>query len=91
MTNTTTVQLDRAQRDAIRAEIGAASSQCSDVELCLGRKTRKVDATDRSFLLHMSAEIRRWVAALDAIGWEEDGGDVSVHPVRVDRGLAEWA
>jgi hypothetical protein len=92
MPSTTTVQLDRPQREAIRAEIALAASQCSDVEVCLADDKRKRDVTDRGFLLSMSAQIRQWVAALDAIGWEEEADDaVTERPVRVDWSLAEWA
>ena len=93
MATTTTVQLDRAQREAIRREIAMASSLCRDVELCLAPKDgRRRDVTDRQFLLDMSARIRQWVAALDAIGWEEPKDDAaSERPVSVDRRLAKWA
>jgi hypothetical protein len=84
----TAVLLDRAQREAIRREIWIIASACEDVPLCL--KPDRGGQTDRAYVVSMIGKLERWVAALDAIGWEESG-DYEAQPVTVDAGLALWA
>ena len=62
-----TVQLDREQREAIRSEIRVAASRSKDIRQCL----EPGGTTDRASVIRKIAELVRWVAMLDAIGWQE--------------------
>jgi hypothetical protein len=82
------VQLDRAQRDAIRSEVRLAGSAWGDIGLGLGRGR---DGPDRDFVIRQLAQIRGAVAMLDAIGWLEAADSPDVVDFSVAPDLAGWA
>lgn len=80
------VTLNRAQREALRAEIRIAAGDCGDVNLWLDQPH-----LDRASVVARIALLQQLVAALDAIGWAEPEDAPDDLEVVVDRQLALWA
>ncbi len=83
-----TIQLSEAQREAIRDEIHTVSTGCADIPLSF--KPDRDGETDRAFIVRKISELRRWVAVLDVIGWQETTDDDLV-AINVDPEMAMWA
>jgi hypothetical protein len=86
---TATITLDEAQREAIREEIRTAAAGCGDIPLCL--MPDRDGKTAREYVVRKIDELKRWVAALDAIGWQEQHDGAGKMLVEVDAEFAMWA
>jgi hypothetical protein len=58
----TNVTLDRAQREALTDELDVRVSEANDLRLYF-------EGRDRAGVLRVSAKLREYVGAMDAIGW----------------------
>lgn len=85
----TTVELDRAQREAIREEIRVVAACCADIPLCF--KPDRAGKTDRDYVVRKIMELQRWVAVLDGIGWQEQPDGPHRMVAVVDPEMASWA
>jgi hypothetical protein len=79
-----TVELDRAQRDALRRELSVLAHLCTDVELGF-------DHGDRASVARILARLSDLVVVMDAIGWREDAQAPAHLSLTVDETLAGWA
>ena len=78
------VTLDRAQREAVRRELGFDAHRCADIELYF-------DGGDRAETVRILALLSGLVAAMDVVGWQELPDAPDLQEVVVDGPLAVWA
>ena len=78
------VTLDRAQRDALRQELGVDAHVCTDVVIYF-------DRGDRAGVARLLAKLSNLVYVMDAIGWQESVEAPELLQVTVDEKVAVWA
>jgi hypothetical protein len=84
MSQQTHVTLDRAQRAALRRELGLLAYPHGDLGIA-------VDKGERDYVVARLRQLRRMVDALDAIGWTEQPDTPDRQPVCSSRSLAAFA
>ena len=85
MTDQTQVTLDRAQREAIRAELTMRADGMG------GDLPHGFACGDREFAHAQHRRLGRMIAVMDAIGWREQPDTPDEQPVPCSRSLAVWA
>jgi hypothetical protein len=78
------VTLDRAQRAALRREVGMCVSGWGDFELAF-------NTGDRAYVHGNLKRLRRLASAMDAIGWSEQADTPDRLPMQPSRSLMAWA
>jgi hypothetical protein len=79
-----TVSLDRAQRKAVRRELGIYAHRGNDVE-------HYFDQGDRESVVRILEILADLVMVMDAIGWQESAEAPDRQDVIVSDALAAWA
>jgi hypothetical protein len=79
-----TVELDRAQRVALRRELGVDAHRANDLESFF-------DRGDRAQFVRIMEILSGLALAMDAIGWQESPDAPDQQEVIVNEALAAWA